>query len=152
MIADEYGPVRMIRTKEWKYIHRYPFGPHEFYDLQADPGEKENLIGSPAHQERILSLRREMEEYFLRYGDPALDGAKEGANGSGQFCRPGKFASLPKVYGDIPLTDRQRETLLAHYFENKPICQIARERGVNRATVWRCLRRAEDRMRRYLMY
>ena len=111
LIADEYGPVRMIRTKEWKYIHRYPFGPHEFYDLKADPGEEENLIGSPAHQERILCLRREMEEYFLRYGDPALDGAKEGANGSGQFCRPGKFASCARVYGEIPLTDRERAGL-----------------------------------------
>lgn len=50
------------------------------------------------------------------------------------------------------LTEKQRATLLAHYFENKPICQIARERGVNRASVWRCLRRAEDRMRRYLLY
>ena len=50
------------------------------------------------------------------------------------------------------LTDTQRDTLLAHYFENKPICQIARERGINRASVWRCLRRAEERMRRYLCY
>ena len=28
-IYDEYGLVRMIRTKEWKYVHRYPKGPHE---------------------------------------------------------------------------------------------------------------------------
>jgi len=50
------------------------------------------------------------------------------------------------------LTETQRATLLAHYFENKPICQIARERGVNRASVWRCLKRAEARMRLYLNY
>ena len=33
VIFDEYGPVRMIRTREWKYVHRYPYGPHELYDL-----------------------------------------------------------------------------------------------------------------------
>lgn len=50
------------------------------------------------------------------------------------------------------LTETQRLMVREHYFENKPICQIARERGVNRASVWRCLRRAEERMRRYLCY
>ena len=29
VIFDEYGPMRMIRNYEWKYIHRYPYGPHE---------------------------------------------------------------------------------------------------------------------------
>lgn len=102
MIADEYGPVRMIRTREWKYVHRYPFGPNELYDLKNDPGEERNLINQADQQERILHMRRKLEEYFLQYGDPALDGAREGANGSGQFCRPGKYATAARVYGDIP--------------------------------------------------
>lgn len=34
VVYDEYGPVRMIRTKKWKYIHRYPYGPYELYDLE----------------------------------------------------------------------------------------------------------------------
>ena len=38
VIFDEYGPVRMIRTKEWKYVHRYPYGKHELYHLVDDPG------------------------------------------------------------------------------------------------------------------
>jgi hypothetical protein len=29
VVYDEYGPVRMIRTPEWKYVHRFPYGPHE---------------------------------------------------------------------------------------------------------------------------
>ena len=45
MVFDEYGPVRMIRNTEYKYIHRYPYGEHEFYDLKADPDENINLIG-----------------------------------------------------------------------------------------------------------
>ena len=44
VVYDEYGPVRMVRTKEWKYVHRYPYGPHELYDLVNDPDEKHNLI------------------------------------------------------------------------------------------------------------
>ena len=31
----------MIRTQEWKYVHRYPYGPHELYDLVNDPGRAE---------------------------------------------------------------------------------------------------------------
>ena len=44
VVFDEYGPVRMIRTREWKYVHRYPYGPHELYDLVNDPGERSNLV------------------------------------------------------------------------------------------------------------
>lgn len=50
------------------------------------------------------------------------------------------------------LTDHQRETLLAYYFQGKNICQIARERGVNKSTVCRTLHRAENRLRRSLKY
>ncbi|MBR7839697.1 sulfatase-like hydrolase/transferase [Actinospica durhamensis] len=35
VVYDEYGPVRMIRTADWKYVHRYPHGPHELYDLEV---------------------------------------------------------------------------------------------------------------------
>ena len=44
VVYDEYGPVRMIRTPEWKYVHRYPYGVHELYDLTADPDEQNNLV------------------------------------------------------------------------------------------------------------
>lgn len=44
VILDEYGSSRMIRTRGWKYIHRYPYGPHELYHLSVDPDEKVNLI------------------------------------------------------------------------------------------------------------
>jgi len=29
VVFDEYGPVRMVRSREWKYIHRHSHGPHE---------------------------------------------------------------------------------------------------------------------------
>ena len=50
------------------------------------------------------------------------------------------------------LTDLQRETLLAYYFQEQTIPQIAAQRGVNKSTVSRTLRRAEEKLRRYLRY
>lgn len=50
------------------------------------------------------------------------------------------------------LTDIQRETLIAYYFQQQKIPQIAQERGVNKSTVSRTLRRAEEKLRRYLKY
>ena len=100
VIYDEYGPVRMIRTDRWKYVHRYPYGPHELYDMQADPGETENLFAEPSLQNVILRLRRQMEEFFRRNASPDFDSAKEGVTGSGQMCRPGKLATRTDVYAE----------------------------------------------------
>ena len=50
------------------------------------------------------------------------------------------------------LTPLQRETLVAYYFQEMTIPQIARERGVNKSTVCRTLRRAEQRLFRCLRY
>lgn len=101
VVFDEYGPVRMIRNKEWKYIHRYPYGNHEFYHLTVDPGETENLYGRPEYEEIILEMKKEMEKWFLKYADPAIDGVREGVTGSGQLCRPGIHAVRTDVYAPI---------------------------------------------------
>ena len=50
------------------------------------------------------------------------------------------------------LTELQRYTILAYYFENKTLLQIAEERNVNKSTVCRTLKRAEDKIRRFLRY
>ena len=50
------------------------------------------------------------------------------------------------------LTELQRQTLIAYYFQERNIPQIAAERGVNKSTVSRTLRRAEEKLRRYLKY
>ena len=50
------------------------------------------------------------------------------------------------------LTELQRQTLTAYYFHRQTIPQIARERGVNKSSVSRTLRRAEEKLRRYLRY
>jgi choline-sulfatase len=76
VIFDEYGPVRMIRTAEWKYVHRHPAGPHELYHLTEDPDERRNLVDDPQQGERIGALRVEMEAWFARYVEPERDGRR----------------------------------------------------------------------------
>ncbi len=86
---DEYGSARMIRTKEWKYIHRYPQGEAELYDLCADPGEEHNLYGLNAWEFKSEQLRKQMEQWFSVYENPEIDGRKEGVTGFGQLERAG---------------------------------------------------------------
>ena len=50
------------------------------------------------------------------------------------------------------LTELQRHTLVAYYFQEQTLAQIAEERDVNKSTVCRTLKRAEDKLRRYLKY
>ncbi len=87
VVFDEYGPVRMIRDTRWKYVHRYPYGPHELYDLANDPGERTNLAGSddPEAAKATARMRARLEEWFNRYVDPAMDGARQGVYGRGQL-------------------------------------------------------------------
>lgn len=92
VVFDEYGPVRMIRSKEYKLVIRYPYGYHEFYDLKADPNEEHNLYGDPQYDDLILSYRRKLEKWFNTYADPDIDGSREGVTGSGQLCSPGLYA------------------------------------------------------------
>ena len=50
------------------------------------------------------------------------------------------------------LTELQRYTLVAYYFEGRTIPAIARERGVNKSTACRTLHRAEEKVKRFLKY
>ncbi|MBS3763957.1 MAG: sulfatase-like hydrolase/transferase [Planctomycetes bacterium] len=84
VVYDEYGPVRMIRTRDWKYIHRYPYGPHELYDLVNDPDERNNLVEEPEQNDRVEEMRGRLDKWFRCYVDPALDGTHCGVSGKGQ--------------------------------------------------------------------
>ncbi len=72
----EYGPTRMIRTGRHKLVRRYPDGPHELFDLQADPRETTNLFFDPAHRPLIDRLTGELEGYFTHYEDPQHSGLR----------------------------------------------------------------------------
>ena len=87
IIYDEYGPVRMIRTEEWKYVYRHSYGPHELYDLTHDPDERRNLADDPSQKERIAELRERMDAWFDRYVIPTRDGLREDGTIHGQTKR-----------------------------------------------------------------
>ena len=55
-------------------------------------------------------MRRRLEEFFLTYADPAMDGSREGATGSGQLCRCGIRATRPDVYAPPPVTRKELKT------------------------------------------
>lgn len=84
VVFDEYGPTRMIRTKEWKYVHRYPYGPHELYDLVSDPEERDNVVEDARCQNVLRDLRARLSEWFVQWADPARDGSREPVRGVGQ--------------------------------------------------------------------
>ena len=90
VVYDEYGPVRMIRTREWKYVHRYPYGAHELYDLTADPDERNNLIDERLRRPVVDELRDRLTRWFDRYVDPLLDGTRFPVSGSGHRDRIGR--------------------------------------------------------------
>ena len=89
VVVDEYGPVRMIRTTQWKYIHRYPYGPHELYDLAADPAEQNDLIDVDSARAIVAELRSQLEAWFCRFSNLERDGVRQPVTGKGQIERVG---------------------------------------------------------------
>lgn len=87
VIYDEYGPVRMVRTQEWKYVYRHAHGPHELYDLANDPDERRNLVQEPGQQARIAELKQMMDAWFAQYVDPVKDGLRQDGTLDGQVER-----------------------------------------------------------------
>jgi arylsulfatase A-like enzyme len=107
VVYDEYGPVRMIRTREWKYVHRYAEDQsHELYDLVNDPHERENLIGNPEHAALVAKMRRRLQEWFDRYALPEYDGSKLPVTGCGQVRRANEPDAFAQQWPDSWLHKR----------------------------------------------
>ena len=86
VVHDEYGQTRMIRTDSKKYVHRYPSGPNELWDLDNDPEETINQIDNPDFYQDISELRSRMEEWFGLYTEPERDGSRQNVKGKGQLA------------------------------------------------------------------
>ncbi|MEO7651893.1 MAG: sulfatase-like hydrolase/transferase [Bryobacteraceae bacterium] len=69
----EYSYVRGLRTETLKYVERTKEWPSELYDLEADPGEKRNVIADPAYQKLLASLRAELGDVFAKNGAPPIE-------------------------------------------------------------------------------
>ena len=96
VVFDEYGPVRMIRTQEWKLVWRYPAGPHELYHLAKDPDETRNLFDYRGNAEIVQSLRADLDAWFARYAVAGFDGKRLPVTGRGQLGpadRPNAFTA-----------------------------------------------------------
>jgi arylsulfatase A-like enzyme len=54
-----------VRTDRYKYIRYHGiWDTNEFYDLENDPNEMQNLIAAPEHQERIASFATEIYDWL----------------------------------------------------------------------------------------
>jgi arylsulfatase A-like enzyme len=100
VVFDEYGPVRMVRDRKWKYVHRYPYGPNELYDLLNDPDETNNLVDKDDFKQRAERMRGRLEAWFDKYVVPQLDGTHEGVTGRGQIGVVGPAAGGHRRFCD----------------------------------------------------
>ncbi len=105
VVYDEYGPARMIRTADFKYIHRTPHGPHELYDLVHDPDERVDLLADHRRwraeedvHARADDLRQQLEAWFATWSDPLRDGRLQAVDGRGQWRPIGDPAAAGPAY------------------------------------------------------
>ncbi len=103
VVFDEYGPVRMIRTKRWKLVRRYPYGPDELYDLDSDPGEEKNLSGDAGYKKIERKLNDILSEWFIKYSKREIDGVYQPVTGRGQIGLCGIKGGLKNPFISIKI-------------------------------------------------
>ncbi len=108
VVFDEYGAVRMIRTTEYKYVHRYPYGPNELYNLADDPNEDVNIVNDERFSDVKAGLKAKLDQWFYKYTNPAVDGTKEPVTGMGQFGRVGVYSNGKTVHAKVEDFIRER--------------------------------------------
>lgn len=72
----EYGDLRMIRTPHFKLVRRYPDGPDDLFDMQADPGETRNLAMLPEYAATYEALLQRLEEWYAEHEDTTRSGLR----------------------------------------------------------------------------
>jgi choline-sulfatase len=87
VVYDEYGPGRMIQTKEWRYVHHCQGAPCELYHLTDDPHEQANLAADKSRAHIVEMLRSELSGWFEAYADRKMDGAYLPVTGAGQLAK-----------------------------------------------------------------
>src|SRR5260370_34269111 len=72
-IYFEYSYVRGLRTETLKYVERTKECPSELYDMEADPGEKRDVIADPAYQKVGAGLGSELDRLLQHKGAPPIE-------------------------------------------------------------------------------
>ena len=63
------GRRKMVRTREWKYVHD-PLGDlDELYDLSADPWELENVAADPSRADVLAEMRLRLADWSIATED-----------------------------------------------------------------------------------
>ena len=86
-IMDEYGPVRMVRSRTHKLVYEGIRGGHQLYDLVNDPGETNNLFGKSEYADVQAALMETLERAFEEYTVAPFGGKDLAPNGFGQMDR-----------------------------------------------------------------
>lgn len=75
-VFGEYGNLRMVRTRTHKLVRRYPDGPHELFDLAADPRETTNCFTDGEAQPLVRELTARIEVHFAAHEEPEYSGLR----------------------------------------------------------------------------
>ncbi len=73
LVFYEMETCRAVRGERWKLVMRHPNGPHELYDMRADPQERFNLYGQPDLGSIRDEMQSHLDKFFVRYADPKYD-------------------------------------------------------------------------------
>jgi len=63
------GRRKMVRTRDWKYVHDPDRDQHELYDLNRDPWELTNVVDDPEHSPVVARLRRRLLDWSIQTED-----------------------------------------------------------------------------------
>ena len=63
------GRRKMVRTRDWKYVHDPTGDADELYDLVNDPWELTNVAGDPANRDVICDMQRRLADWSIRTED-----------------------------------------------------------------------------------
>lgn len=75
----------MIRNRKYKLVIRDERFYNEFYDMNADPGESNNLYGQKEYEGRISEMRKELEDFLNMNSIPLYRCENMTVTGKGQI-------------------------------------------------------------------
>ena len=68
-VREAEGRRKMVRTREWKYVHDPMGDKDELYDLKNDPWELTNVVDRSEHAEVLARMRLRLADWSIRTED-----------------------------------------------------------------------------------